>query len=96
MLQAELYYTYYIWRLAIIQSLRYFIYNKYYKLKLEYVYSKYSGIEPTDILIPLAIKKLILAPYCITGVCYTIKAGNICESISNTTGISSAALYIGN
>jgi hypothetical protein len=80
----------------MMQSSRYSIYDEHYKSELEYVYSKCGGTGPTDIPAPLAIEEPTPAPYCVTGVRYTTKAGDTCESISNATGVSSAALYMGN
>lgn len=94
--QTELCHTCYIRRLAMMQSSQYSIYDEYYKAELEYVYSKCGGSGPTDIPPPLTIEEPTPAPYCVTGIRYTTKAGDTCESISIATGVSSAALYMGN
>jgi hypothetical protein len=94
--QAELCHTCYIRRLAFMQSSQYSIYDEFYKVELEYVYSECGVSGPTDIPPPLTVGDPPAAPYCITGKSYATVEGDTCESISNKTSVSSAALYMGN
>lgn len=94
--QIELCHTCNIRRLAFMQSSQYSIYDGFYKVELEYVYSKCGVSGPTDIPPPLTVGDPPAAPYCVTGKRYTTVAGNTCESISSKTSVSSAALYMGN
>lgn len=79
-----------------MQSSQYSIYDSFYKEQLEYVYTQCGGNGPTAIPEPLTPVPVDPAPYCVTGKRYTTKKGDTCESIANSTSVSSAALYMGN
>lgn len=86
----------YVNRLALMQSSQYSFYNEYYKAELEYVYSTCDCSGPTEIPPPLEDDQPGFEPYCLSDKRYTTAEGETCESISNCTGVSSAALYMGN
>lgn len=97
MRRAELCHTCHIRRLALMQASQYSIYDGYYQDLLEYVYAQCGGSGATDIPPPLTVPSPEPAPYCVSGKRYTTtRAGETCESIANATGVSSAALYLGN
>lgn len=94
--RSELCHTCHVRRLALMQASQYSMYDEYYKEKLEYVYSKCKLTGPTSI--PESIDAVKPAPlsYCLSDKRYTTKQGDTCQSISNSTNVSSAYLYMGN
>lgn len=93
--RVELCHTCHIRRLAMMQSSAYSIYDEVYKERLEHVYEKCGSKGLTDIPPPLKSVQPEPAPYCVTNKRYTTTEGDTCESISNHTSVSSAALYMG-
>lgn len=82
--------------LAQMQASQYSIYDDYYKDELEFVYKTCGKTGPTDIPPPLTKPTIPEPPFCLSNNHYTTKTGDTCQSISNSTGVSGAALYTGN
>lgn len=93
----ELCHVCHVRRLAMMQASQYSVYDEFYKSMLEYVYAECGGSGPTDMPPPLpSTTPPDPAPDCVTGKRYTTVSGDTCESIANSTGVYSAALYMGN
>jgi hypothetical protein len=80
----------------MMQSTSYLVYNEMYKEQLEYVYSKCGLQGPTAIPKSVEIVQPVELLFCLSGKQYTMKAGDTCESIANSTSVSGATLYMGN
>ncbi|CAD6446758.1 423af4fe-a76d-438d-bdb4-51553e1284f2 [Sclerotinia trifoliorum] len=92
----ELCHTCHIRRLAMMQSSQYSIYDDFFKEQLEYVYTQCGSIGPTTIPPALVTTITTPTPYCVSGKRYTTLQTDTCESIANSTSVSSASLYMGN
>jgi LysM repeat protein len=92
----QLCHTCHVRRLALMQSSQYSVYDEYYKEQLEYVYSQCNLTGPTDILESFDTAEPAPPSFCLSDMRYTTKEGDTCESISKSTSVSSATLYMGN
>jgi hypothetical protein len=98
----QLCHAFYVRRLALMQASQFSIYNADYKAQLEYVYSQCNINGPTAIPPPLVANQpsapleIPAQSYCLTGNRYTTKQGDTCDSVATISGVSTAALYMGN
>ncbi|KAF5237099.1 hypothetical protein FAUST_6239 [Fusarium austroamericanum] len=93
----ELCHICHIRRLAMMQSSQYSAYNDFYKGQLEYVYKTCGGrAGPTEVLPPLTPKETVPRSFCSTDKYYVTQEGDTCDSISKTSRVSGAMLYMGN
>ncbi|KAH2160430.1 hypothetical protein KXV74_000423, partial [Aspergillus fumigatus] len=86
----------YVERLQMMQRTPYSVYDEYYQTVLKTVHERCGLTGPTDIPpSPITLPEQE-EPICLSGTKLTTVEGDTCDSIAQTNGLSSAALYMGN